>query len=331
MTITSDPRASGGEPTAESDVSPWDEWLAESTTIAEAQPSGDGWLDRLLTQLPVHAIACRDEEAHLAVVWQHMLPALSAFRPAEVDDVISARIAAAARRGAAEALLDMARTERARLQAETEVELETEFSGARALRRLLEGVAAERAEMSRIASAKLLEVLCDVALDLEITERSARDAGPEVHQALTEMRTHIIEAANTLRSLPESYEVAADTDESVVSVLTACIARYADTLDAELRWDGAEPVSAETAMALIWVVEELLHHLHTVRAGAALFEVAVDSEVHLVVTTPSAAFDLDDVEPQWLLRCQLRLQLADGDITVLTGGDGTGIEASLPS
>ena len=74
-----------------------------------------------------------------------------------------------------------------------------------------------------------------------------------------------------------------------------------------------------------------MHDLHTVHAGSVLFDVSVDADVVLTVTTPSAAFDLDDVEPQWLLRCQLRLQLAGGDITVRTGGEGTGIEAALPS
>lgn len=329
MTLTHDTRHSGGDP-AGADVSPWDEWLAESSASAVADPSSQTWLDRLAAELPVHAIACRDDEAQLAAVFQNMLPALSAFRPSEVDDVVAQRIAAAARRGAAEALLELVRVERARVNAEQEAELETEFSGARALRRLLDGIHLERGALTRKASAELLEMLCALALDLEITEHRAAEAAPEAHTALVEMRRHITETAESIRSLPSNVDVPDETDGTLPGAVNQSLARYRRSLDVALTWRGEDIMSLESANALLWVVDELLNQLRHAKAVSAEFDVTVDHTVTLLVTTPSQAFSVDDIEPQWLLRTQLRLQLAGGDLSVRTDGEGTGVEAVLP-
>jgi len=329
VTLTHETLPSGGD-SAGADVTPWDEWLAESTDVALTDPSSQSWLDRLAAELPVHAIACRDDEANLAAVWQHMLPALSAFRPTEVDDVVTQRIAAAARRGAAEALLDLVRVERARVSAEDEADLETEFSGARALRRLLDGIQLERGTLTRRASAQLLEMLCALALDLEITERSAAEAAPQVHQALVDMRRHITDAAERIRTLPANVDVPDETDGTLPGAVNQILARYRRTLDVSLNWRGDDLMSLESANALLWVVDELLNQLRHAHAPSAEVDVNVDHLVSLLVTTPSQAFSVDDIEPQWLLRSQLRLQLAGGDLRVLGHDEGTSVEAELP-
>ena len=329
MTITHDTRPSGGE-SAGADVAPWDEWLAESTEAALADPSSETWLDRLAAELPVHAITCRDDESQLASAWEHMLPALSAFKPSEVDDLMSQRIAAAARRGAAEALLELVRVERARVSAEQEVELETEFSGVRALRRLLDGIQLERVALTRKATGELLEMLCALALDLETTERTASDGAPGVHDALTEMRAHIVNSAAALRTLPANIDPPDNVDGSLTGALHQVVARYSGRIDVDVTWNGDDIMSVESATAFLWVVEELLNQARHAQTAQVFLEVSVDHAVTFTVTTPSQAYALDDIEPQWLLRSQLRLQLAGGDLSVLTGDAGTGVEAALP-
>jgi hypothetical protein len=308
---------------------PWHELLvvAENDTPTDTSPLA--WLERLDARLPVYAAACRDEASRLATQWRHMAPHLESFRPEEIESVVAQRISAATRCGAADALIEMVRAEQSRLRARTG---SSALSLARrdALRALLDGVFLDRMETSRSLTGIVLETLCSIALDLEVTERHVGGDASQLKESLAELRAHITQAAAVLRRLPDNVDVKTDIDEPVARIASRCVARYADSLDVQLLWRGGEPQTAESAEALLWVLQELLCHLRLSTAGWATVTVALDSSITMTVTTPSAAFHVSGEEPLWLSRCRLRLHLAEGELWVATTADGSSVRITLP-
>jgi len=331
VTITHDRQAPGeGRPDADTHLGPWHEWLEAPDEGAPAGFAPLAWLDRLEIELPLHAAACRDDETRLVAQWQHMLPTLDEFFPREIERVVASLLAVAARRGAADALVDMVRAERLRLTAQHEAVPAPPPAEDEALRRLLHGVHDDRVATSRSVTGDMLEALCSIALDLEATEKRAGTDGGDVKHSLEELHAHVTHAAESLRVLPNNVEVRVAADDSVPVLATRCTARYAARLDVQLQWSGGEPFTGESSEALLFVLEEALSHLRNVTAGSASIDVSVDSDMTMTISTPSPAFEITDDEPLWLLRSRLRVQLARGRIAQMSGDDGSSVVVRLP-
>jgi hypothetical protein len=300
----------------------WHDWL-------NGPGSGEGldtWLQRLAAALPDHVTECREEELRLAALWQHMLPKLAQFLPGEITHMVQAQLDASARRGAAEALAGMVRAERTRLAGGAPSGVIDDHT----LLRLLDGIASDRVTTGRALTAEVLETLCSIALDLELTERRVGDSNDYITEMLTDLRSHVTGAAEMLRRLPGNVAVLPEASEAVSAAVGRSLTRYAETLETRLEWRGGEPPHAEAAAALVWVVQELLHHLHGCTAGSTAMFVTAGTPLRVTVHTPSDALAPKSPEPDWLLRSRLRLQLAGGTITASAVADGSQVEFQIP-
>jgi hypothetical protein len=310
-------------------VQPWSEWIT-GTGAGTNEHALLAWLEHLDQSLPQRAAECREDEQRLATLWQHMVPKLGQFLPDEVTHVVASQLEASARRGAAEALIDMVQLERQRLGDRVAMHREDGPLDESTLRRLLDGIASDRATTGRALTAEVLETLCSITLDLEVTERRVGDSGNQLTETLADLRAHVIEAADGLRALPVNVAVRTQANEQIMLAVNRCLERFAGTLETSLDWRGPEPSNAESASAAVWVLQELLHHLHSCTAGFASFTVEVGTRMQVLVVTPSNAFSVTDGEPDWLLRSRLRLQLAGGTISRVHVADGTAVEIDLP-
>jgi hypothetical protein len=323
--VPSLPEAVAGE------SSPWVSWITSPEGGAVSTQSVLDWLERLDAELPQHAAACQDDELRLAALWRHMVPKLTEFLPDEVGHVVSAQLEAAARRGAADALVEMVRVERHRLAAADHALAEPEAAvDSETLRRLLDGIATDRASTGRAAIAEALETLCSIALELELTERRLGSGSPP-SETLADLRDHVTKAAATLRGLPNNVQVRTQSDEQLSVAVRRCLSRYSGALEAALEWEDSEaPVGAESAAALLWVLQELLHHLHGGMAGWVQVTVTSAPELTMALATPSTSLATSGREPDWMLRCRLRLQLAGGEIREVPADNGSRVLVTLP-
>ena len=140
------------------EMAPWLSWISSPDGGTATAQNVLEWLERLEAELPQHAAACQEDELRLAALWQHMVPKLTDFLPEEVGHVVSAQLEAAARRGAADALVNMVRVERNRLTNSEPLTAESEAAvDSLTLRRLLDGIAVDRASTGRAAISEALE------------------------------------------------------------------------------------------------------------------------------------------------------------------------------
>jgi hypothetical protein len=329
---SSDWTSTGAVDQAAADNAPWRSWIAGDDTDLPVLPSVQEWLERLEEQLAAHAVASHDDEARLAALWSHMVPKLGNFLPEEVSHVVTAQINAAARRGAADALAELVSAERRRLGDIAVAPASPPEGGvdAATLRGLLDGVATDRATTGRVVIAEALETLCSIALDLELTERRLSSGSAKIGETLADLRDHITTAAATLRALPNNVAVRPEADEQLAAAVGRCLDRYAGALTAKLSWSGAGRENPESSAALLWVLQELLHRLHGTLAGCVEVSVDVGPNMTMRVFTPSSAFQVQGAEPDWLLRCHLRLKLAGGSVHEVAADGGSCLEVWLP-
>ncbi|MBV8300809.1 MAG: hypothetical protein JOY68_02680 [Candidatus Dormibacteraeota bacterium] len=200
----------------------------------------------------------------------------------------------------------------------------------RTLRRLLDGYPEERSATGRAFCGDVLETLCAIVLELEVTERGVGAKSVKISRALAELRAHVCSAAETLRMLSETDTLAAENRESIRAFVTRVVARHGAAFDTHLAWIGGDPERTESGRALVWVVDELLHHLRSRLAGSASLDVDTSDGVEARLSTPSGALAVHSGEPEWLLRCRLRLALAAGSIQVQQLAEGTCVEILLP-
>jgi signal transduction histidine kinase len=319
----SDPRAYEALAPTDSHI-PWDEWLERPDTDLAT------WLADLDAQLTTRAASLSEEEAQATALWCHMSKGLHRFRPEEVEDVVNAQLHAARRCAALEALRVIVRVEREHLAESGRTAPDT-IQDSVTMRKLLESLATDRMITGRALTGEVLETLCSIALDLELTERRVGHDPASISQALTDLRGHTTTAAHMVRALPDHVQVRAETGEELAFAVRRCLVRYSGSLEVELTWSGGEAGSAESASALLWVLQEVLHHLHHAVAGWAKVTVRSDSQgIAMRVETPSPALTVSRSEPGWLLRSRLRLELAGGSISAAASGESTYVDVRIP-
>jgi hypothetical protein len=200
----------------------------------------------------------------------------------------------------------------------------------RTLRRLLDGYPEERAATGRAFCGDVLETLCAIVLDLEVTERGVGAKNVKISKALAELRAHVCGAAETLRKLSQADTLAVEKRKSTRAFVTRLVTQHGAAFDTHLAWNGGDPERTESGRALVWVVDELLHYLRSRLAGSASLDVDTSDGVEARLSTPSGALAVADGEPEWLLRCRLRLALAAGSIQLQQLAEGTCVEILLP-
>lgn len=288
------------------------------------------WLDELDVALLQQWRALDDEEAQAEAVWRHMSNALHRFRAQEVEDILDTKLDVARRRGSVEAMREMVRIEREYL-AHRPPATDAVAADSATLRRLLESITRDRSLTGRALTGEVLETMCSIALDLELTERRVGHDPATIAQALADLRGHITTAAKTVRGLPDHVQVRSETGEALAFAVRRCLVRYSGSLEVELTWSGGEAASPESAAALLWVLQEILHHLHQAVAGWAKVSVRVDEHgIAMRIETPTPALAAKGPEPDWMLRSTLRLSLAGGHISGASAGTSSYVDVALP-
>jgi hypothetical protein len=304
----------------------WSGWLQPPDADLQA------WLARLDAQLEQRCAALAEDEAQANALWSHMSSGLHRFRPEEVSNVVSRQLEAARARSASEALHALVRLERAHYARSAEQhDGDAPAADSATVRRLLDSLAADRTVTGRALTSEVLETLCSIALDLELTERRVGHDPASIAEALADLRGHITTAAHMVRALPDNVTVRAEQGEALSLAVRRCLLRYSGSLEGELTWAGAEVATPESSSALLWVLQEILHHLHFAVAGWAKVTVRVDADgITMRVETPSLALAPAVPEPDWLLRSRLRLAQALGRISAQPARGSSYVDVTLP-
>lgn len=279
--------------------------------------SGDGettsvaaWLGWLRREAEARLAECRQEEQQLEQLWQHIVSHSDQLRPHELQRLVEELIHAASRTTAATTAAEVAAA--AAVHDQHPAARPTPLIDEDVLRRLLDGIAADRSATAVSLVRDVLELLCSMTLDLELTERRVGTAAGDAGHALSDLRSHVTAAASRLRALPTPATPLLSSGEQLAVVVRRVLGAYAGSLEIGLEWYGGDPQRVETSAAMLWVMQELVHHLHSTLAGRCDVMVRVEESVtQLTVSTPSAAFDPTG-DPEWLLRTQLRVELAGG-------------------
>lgn len=198
------------------------------------------------------------------------------------------------------------------------------------LRSLLEGMSHDRTAIGEGLTRDVLETLCGIALDLELTERIIAANPDQASGALESLRLHITDAAKKLRALPGSLQFEADPGGVATMQVHRCLGRYADTMPVELRWQAPDRLSERGLTALLWLVQELLFQLHTSTAGSAQLSVVAEAG-RLRGEMQCNAAVLGDGRSAWAQRCTVRLALDGGSMQQGRNDDGSWLRFELPA
>ncbi|MFN2582771.1 MAG: hypothetical protein ABR498_08540 [Candidatus Dormibacteria bacterium] len=294
----------------------------------------DEWLAWLHREAEVRLAQCRDDEDHLDHLWQEILQHADQARPDELRRIVDERVRAASRTAAAATAVEVA-SEAARQVSGGERSTVLDARSvvdAQVLRRLLGGIASDRATTALAVGRDVLEMLCSITLELEVAERRVgKEFGTGAH-ALGDLRGHISDAATRLRALPSPSALRPDAGEQLAVVVRRTLATYGGSLEIGLEWAGGEPRRGESAVATVWVLQELVHELHGSFAGRCDISVRIDASgaVILRVSSPSRALRAGDDEPDWLLRTRLRVQLAGGSVETTDDASSSAVVVRLP-
>jgi signal transduction histidine kinase len=187
------------------------------------------------------------------------------------------------------------------------------------VRRLLDESAEQRARAARELMGTVMEVLCGVALDLEVVQRQVENDPGSSAEAFSGLGGRIAGAVDDLRALPQAQLVVPLDGEPVHATLRRCVERHQARLGVDLAWSGGEPQGEEVRAALAWVTQEFL--LAATECGATAAGVVLrggHDATLLALTADTAALASADggVEPGWLLRCRARAAVAGGVVAL---------------
>jgi signal transduction histidine kinase len=283
------------------------------------------WMDMARAVLSARAARNRDELQRISSQWLVAQRHLDRVRPEEVAALVETQARVRERIAADETVSHLLRTLGTQLAAWESAHPAQETPLPQAdltlVRRLLDESAEQRARAARELTGTVMEVLCGVALDLEVVQRQVESDPGSTAGAFAGLGSRIAGAVDDLRSLPHTELVMPAEGEPLHAALRRCVDRHQSRLTADLAWSGAEPAAAEVRAALVWVAQEFL--LAAADGGAracglALRGGADGTLLALTADTTLTGGDQEDggVEPGWLLRCRARAAVAGGVLSV---------------
>jgi signal transduction histidine kinase len=191
------------------------------------------------------------------------------------------------------------------------------------VRRLLDESSEQRARTARELVGTVLEVLCGVALDMEVVQRLIEHEPVNAGDSFRDLGNRVADAIEDLRGLPETAVVTPIGGEPLHAALRRCADRHQPRLRADLAWSGSEPDSEEVRAAVVWIAQEFLVAATQGEAAAASLVLSGGFDGTLLALTADApiADSGDGVEPGWLLRCRARAAVAGGALAVDAAGE----------
>ncbi len=290
------------------------------------------WMELAREVLGARAARNRDELQRLTSQWMLAQRHLDRLRPEEAAALVETQARVRERIAADETVCHLLRSLGTQLAAWEAAHPAPETPLPEAdlalVRRLLDESAAERARAARDLCGTVLQVLCGVALDMEVVQRQVEHDPSMTAAAFRGLGERIAGAVEDLRALPHTEVITPAEGEPLHATLRRCADRHRARLDVEVAWSGAEPAGEEVRSAVAWVAQEFL--VAAVEGGAAVagLGLAADAEatrLSLHAAAPIATAQ-DGVEPGWLLRCRARAAAAGGALLLAEDGDRCAVE-----
>ena len=294
------------------------------------------WLGIARDVLGARAARNRDEVQRLSSQWLVAQRHLERVRPEEVSALVENQARLRERIAADEIASRLLRTLGAQLAAWEAAHPAPDAPLVQAdlalVRRLLDESAEQRARAARELTASVLEVLCGVALDMEVVQRQLEHEPGTAAGAFHDLTLRITDAVDDLRALPHTEVVTPLEHEALHLTLRRCADRHRARLVVDLAWSGAEPEAEEVRAAVAWVAQEFL--VAAVEDGAASAGMVLSGDAGGTLLAlrvdPPIPMQADGDEPGWLLRCRARAAVAGGTLTVSVPEDRCALAVRFP-
>src|SRR5579884_578750 len=270
------------------------------------------WLELARGVLGARAARNRDELQRLSSQWLLAQRHLDRLRADEAATLVEAQARLRERIAADETVCRLLRTLGSQLAAWEAAHPAPETPLPEAdltlVRRLLEESAEQRARAARELTGTVLEVLCGVALDMEVVQRHLEHDPAGAAASFRDLSRRIGDAVEDLRALPYGELVTPRDGEPLHATLRRCVERHQSRLAVDLVWSGSDAAGEEVRAAVAWVAQEFLLAAASAPEGGAGLALTGGPEGTLLALTGGAALAeaVDGVEPGWLLRCRAR-------------------------
>lgn len=315
----------------------WPEAIPPPPAAEEELSAHLAWLELAREVLGARAARNRDELQRLSSQWMLAQRHLDRLRPEEAAALVETQARVRERVAADETVCRLLRTVATRLAAwevaHPAPETPLPEADLAMVRRLLDESAEQRARAARELTGTVLQVLCGVALDLEVVQRQVEHDPSSVGAAFRGLGERIAEAVEGLRALPHTELITPAGGEPLHATLRRCVERHRARLDVDLAWSGVEPAGEEVRAAAAWLAQEFLVAAGeggATAAGIALSGDGAGVQLALSAAAPIATAE-DGVEPGWLLRCRARAAAAGGALAVVEDAGRCAVEVRFPA
>jgi hypothetical protein len=336
----------------------WPEAIPEPPGVEESLGALVAWLNAARAVLAARASRNRDEVQRLSTQWLLAGRNLSRLRSDEVEVLVEALARVRERVAADEVLTHLLRSLAGHL-AEWEAihpapEAATVPTVSKApdtvtvaaapedpapsadvdlVRRLLEESTRDRARAARALMESVLEVVCGMALDMEVVQRQVVHHPETAGETLGGLQRRLLDLVDDLRSLPQPEVVTPEPGEPLQATLRRCVDAQQGPMSVDLAWSAAEPAGDEVAAAAAWIVQEFLGSAASGGAGAAGVVLGGGTSGVVLGLTAEAAMGEPEggVEPGWLLRCRARAAVAGGTVSVAASPQRCALEVRFPA
>ena len=326
---------------AEGGAVQWSGWLQALHPPDPARANAadiEAWLARVQSQLQRRREGYAEAVGDLDRAWQALLHSEQVPTPQALAQVVSGLRSSVEHLGAADAMLALLSLFGGLVAAlgVTSVELPPHpvdlvqqttgaISAADALG-LLASVSADRNRLTSLAAGDLLDVLAKVVLALEDAERDIAADPSITHAAFEELHRHIVRSADQLRHLFQPVSLA-HSRQGLTIAIRECI-KSVRGIAVELDLRGPEVATLENTEALVWTLQELLHHIRSATAERVTVVVQGDANgsTTLIASAGPRAFSAESGEPSWLLRSRVRMAVVGGSVVLKSGKAASSVE-----
>ncbi|HXA28964.1 MAG TPA: hypothetical protein VN193_09475 [Candidatus Angelobacter sp.] len=334
--LTGTPHGDVAEPGAPDEA--WPEAIPAPPAPEEDLAAHLAWLTVARDVLGARAVRNRDELQRVSSQWLLAQRHLDRVRPDEAAALVETQARLRERVAADETAGTLLSTVGAQLAAWEAAHPAPETPLPQAdldlVRRLLDESSEQRARAARELVATVLDVLCGVALDMEVVQRQVEHDPPGGAVALRELGNRVTDAVDDLRSLPHTLLLTPADGEPLHATLRRCADRHQPRLMVEVAWGGSEPEGEAVRAAIVWIAQEFLLAALQGDAGAAGLALSSGLDGTLLAMSAPAPIGAAEggVEPGWLLRCRARAAVAGGVLSVDALGDRRGaVEVRFPA
>jgi hypothetical protein len=317
----------------------WPEAIPDPPGIDESLGALVAWLDAARAVLAARASRNRDEVQRLSTQWLLAGRNLSRLRPDEVEVLVEALARVRERVAADETLTHLLRAVGGHLAewetlhpAHPSAEVPAPPADVDLVRRLLDESTVDRARTARGLMETVLEVVCGVALDMEVVQRQVAHQPETADEAVRGLQRRLVDLVDDLRTLPHAEVITPEAGESLHATLRRCVDAQNGRMSVDLAWSAAEAGEA-VAAAAAWIVQEFLTAAASGRAGAAGVVLGGGpSRVVLGLTAEAGLAEPEGgVEPGWVLRCRARAAVAGGSMSVAASPQRCAVEVRFPA